>query len=398
MLATDAQVNVWPGRTATLHCGAHQLANAVHIDRVKRVARQDATVHILRQELGLRIIAADAKRHLRQIVGAKAEELGHGCQLARLQRATGHLDHGANLVRDLDALGRLHAVSGGAQDGNLVLQLVEDAHQGHHQLGVHASAGLDHVGSSLHDCVGLHLGDGGVHNAKAAAAQAHHGVGLVEALQARVDHLGCAAQLRRHLLAQVGERGALVWQELVQRRVQHAHGDRQAIHGTEDALKVLTLVLLQLLERLGSRRRLKLHGSNHAAHGSNALRRAEEHVLGTGEADALGTIGARHLGVLGRVSVGPHLQAAVGINPAHELGQVASHLRLLDRLLALDDLASGTVEADPVALLEVDRAAVLGVHKHLLVLVVHAQCLAAAHARLAPATGDDRSVAGHAAA
>lgn len=81
----------------------------------------------------------------------------------------------------------------------------------------------------------------------------------------------------------------------MQRWVQQADGHWQAVHGPEDALKVLGLVALQLLESLLSSRRLQLHGSNHAAHSGNALVGGKEHVLCAGQADALGAVGDGNL-------------------------------------------------------------------------------------------------------
>eukprot|EP00955_Chlamydomonas_euryale_P078191 363104-Chlamydomonas_euryale.AAC.1 len=307
--------------------------------------------------------------------------------LAGLQRAAWHLDHCANLVSDLDALVFLHAVRNLAQDVNLVLQLVVHAHQRHHQLRVHRDTGLDHVSGGVEDGRRLHLCDTWVHDAKAAAAQAHHRVGLAQALQACVHNVGLHTQLSGNLLAQIAERRALMREEFVQRWVQQADGDRQAVHGVEDALEVFTLVLLQLLEGVGLGWGVQLHRRNHAPHGRDALRRAEEHVLRACQANALGAVGTRHLCVLGRVGVGPHLQAPV----PHQCG-------VLHRLLAQNDLTRCAVKAQPLALLDDHRDAVLTVNRHLLKLVVYAQRLAAAHTRLAPTARHHSSVARHAAA
>lgn len=61
----------------------------------------------------------------------------------------------------------------------------------------------------------------------------------MQALQpARHLRLG-GAQLLGKLCAQALQRGALLGQELMEGRVQEADGDGQAVHGAEDALKVL---------------------------------------------------------------------------------------------------------------------------------------------------------------
>ena len=52
-----------------------QLADAVDVDRLERVDRQDLLLQVRRHE-PLDVVAAEAERHLRQVVGAEAEELG----------------------------------------------------------------------------------------------------------------------------------------------------------------------------------------------------------------------------------------------------------------------------------------------------------------------------------
>ena len=82
-----------------------------------------------------------------------------------------------------------------------------------------------------------------------------------------------------------------VGEELVQRRVEQADGDGQAVHRLEDALEVGALELLELVERgllLGG-----VVGEDEPLHERQPV--AEEHVLGAAQADALGAELARHL-------------------------------------------------------------------------------------------------------
>src|SRR6185503_17244660 len=63
-------------RAATLgHCALHQLSHACLIERSKRVLLEDASLHVRRKEV-VNVIARDAIRGLRQVVGSEAEELG----------------------------------------------------------------------------------------------------------------------------------------------------------------------------------------------------------------------------------------------------------------------------------------------------------------------------------
>ena len=105
----------------------------------------------------------------------------------------------------------------------------------------------------------------------------------------------------------------VVGQELVERRIEQADGDRQPRHGLEDAHEVLALegqqlgeVLLALLGGLGH---------DHVLHVRQPLL-LHEHVLGAAEADTLGAEAAGGAGVFGIVGVGAHPQAAHFVGPA----------------------------------------------------------------------------------
>ena len=96
-----------------------------------------------------------------------------------------------------------------------------------------------------------------------------------------------------------------VRQELVQGRVEQAHGDVQSVHRLEDAEKVLALDFQQALQRalvVGV-----VVGEDHLAHHRQAVG-TQEHVLGAAEPNALRAAFARGPGVGGRVGVGPHRQ------------------------------------------------------------------------------------------
>ena len=99
----------------------------------------------------------------------------------------------------------------------------------------------------------------------------------------------------------------------MQRRVNQADDDGQAVHRLEDALEVAALEGQQLVQGLVAL--VLVLGQDHALHDGQALL-LEEHVLGAAQADALRAEAARALGVPGVVGVGPHLQAAELVGPA----------------------------------------------------------------------------------
>ena len=195
------------------------------------------------------------------------------------------------------------------------VQLPHRGHQRDHDLRLGLAAGLEPGRRGLEDRPGLHgeqVRDG---DAEPDAAQAEHGVLLVQALdggeQLAVALLALAARVRDGQLdRELGEVG----QELVQRRVDEPDRDRQPVHGLEDAGEVLALERQQLGEG-GLLPRLVV-GHDEVLDELAPL--AEEHVLGAAQADALGPEPAGARGVLGRVGVRADLHPAGGVGVLHQ--------------------------------------------------------------------------------
>ena len=160
----------------------------------------------------------------------------------------------------------------------------------------------------------------------------------------------------------------------MERRVDQADDDRQAVHRLEDALEVALLEDLELghrgverrdvLRLVGGRacspaaafalaRVARVRDEDRAADDLEPLALAE-HVLGPAQADALGAVAPGLGGLLGLVGVRPDAHPADLVGPAEdrlELGLVLEP-RLDRRQRAEVQLAGRAVEADPVALLE----------------------------------------------
>ena len=177
----------------------------------------------------------------------------------------------------------------------------------------------------------------------------------------------------------------------MQGRIEKTNRHGEGVHGAEDAVEILALEREQIRERRFAIRGVSRH--DHASHGSDALARAEKHVLGSDEADAFGAVVAGGGGVLGSVRVGQHLERARLVHPGHELSEVTADSRRGELGGAADHLARGAVEAHPVALVQLHPA-----QTQPPVLLVHHELRAPGHARLAPSTRDDRRVRRHAAA
>ena len=71
MLAADADLELAAHLAAALDADPHQFADALLIDRDEGIGRQNAARGVDAEERG-RVVATDAERGLRQVVGAAA--------------------------------------------------------------------------------------------------------------------------------------------------------------------------------------------------------------------------------------------------------------------------------------------------------------------------------------
>ena len=130
------------------------------------------------------------------------------------------------------------------------------------------------------DGAGLHLGDLGIGDRETATAVAQHRVELVQG----VDGGFQVVKGQAHIVGESTDFLVLMWQELVQGRIQVADGHRVALHRLENALKVAALHGQQFCERaLALFYRL---GDDHLADGGDPVG-LKEHMLGAAQADAL---------------------------------------------------------------------------------------------------------------
>ena len=346
----------------------------------------DLLVHVGVQELA-GVVAGEAPGHLGQVVGAEAEELGLLGDDVSAEGGARNLDHGADLVGQVNA-GLVDELVGHlGDDGLAVLQLVVGGNQGHHNLGNDLGAGLlVDVDGGLDDGLGLHLGNLRPLNGQTAAAHTHHGVDLGEADHDALQIL----EAHVHVGGQIGDVLVLGGQELVQGGIQQTDGDGHAGHGLEDALEVAALHGQNLLQ---SHAAFVLGGSHdHLAHGGDAVF-GEEHVLGTDQAHALGAEVTGDTGVMGIVGVGADLQLTILVRPLHDGGEVAGDVSLFGLQLAQIHVAGGAVQGDVVALTDdvAGQSGGLGV-------LVHDQAGDTGHAAAAHAAGHDGGVRGAAAA
>ena len=102
VLAAHAELELGLGLPAEPGADAHELADAVGVDRLERVALQQPLLEVGRHHPALDVVAAEPERHLRQVVGAEAEEVGLLGDLVGADRGARRLDHRAD--RDVGLL------------------------------------------------------------------------------------------------------------------------------------------------------------------------------------------------------------------------------------------------------------------------------------------------------
>ncbi len=318
MFAADAALEVLARAAALEHRFADELAHTVAVQNLERVVLQDALFEVDGQELR-DVVAREAQRHLRQVVGSEREELRHFGDLVGRHGGARHLDHRADHVFDLvvalgkDLLGRP------VDDVLLVAQLLMIAHQRHHDLHMDGDTGRLDVHGRLDDGAGLHFGNLGIGVAQAAAAVAHHGVELGQGFHLGHDLRERLVHLLGHLLLAL----LIVGYELVQGGIQETNGHGIAVHGLEQPLEVAALHGQQLGQRYAAARLVV--GKDHFADGLDAVA-LEEHMLRAAETDALGAE-RKGLGrIFGRVGIGAHLEHRVFAGQLHQLAEVAAQV------------------------------------------------------------------------
>ena len=391
VLAADAELEglfLLEGDLAAHLAGeAHERTDAGRVDRLERILLEHPLLDVRGEERS-DVVAAEAESHLREVVGAEAEEVGDLGDLVGGDGRARDLDHGAD--RDVEPVlaSGLHALLGTDCRDRLLGQLAKKhelllgADERMHDLGLRVDLLRAAFDRSFDDGANLHLENLGIGDRQTATAVTEHRIGFMQLRDAALDLLEAEA----HLLRQLALLLVVVRNKLVQRRIEQAHGDGQPVHRGEDADEVGALERQQLRKRLFAR--LSGLGEDHLANRSGALA-AEEHVLGAAESDADGAELTRAPRIFRRIGVGAHLHLGVLRRPIHDLGEVAGDLLRDRRLHGADhDLASRAVDRKDI--LATEHAAL---HMERSRLLVDRELARADDAALAPADGDDGGMA-----
>mmetsp|Transcript_24801 Transcript_24801/g.71610 ORF Transcript_24801/g.71610 Transcript_24801/m.71610 type:complete len:589 (-) Transcript_24801:840-2606(-) len=409
MLATDARLKIGVALLAAVARYLHQLAHTVLVEYVKRVVVEDlylllalpGVLHptdVGRHEVAA-VVAADAKRRLREVVGAEGEELGQLGDLFRPQSGPRQLYHGAHFVGQRHAAPLKRSLGRVVDDGLLVAEFVLAGDERHHDLGHDRLALLGHLHRRLKYGLGLHLCEVREEDTQSAATVTQHGVSLSYGLADAKEFLeGCVHGVRQLLQLLL-----VVRHELVAGRIQQTNCRGVSIHRAKDLNEVTLLILEQHRDSLFSV--LLSLREEHLPHVGQPLL-VHEHVLRPCEADALRPQGPGHLCVPARVCVGVHPEASVLVCEGHDGVELLEGLALLGKLRLVDqhlqhfrgcgvefgevDLARGAVDADRIPL---PQHHTRPLHTHKVLLTVVAKRPTSAHTRLADAPSHHGSMA-----
>ena len=112
VLAADPHLELGLAAAAALDRDPHQVADAVLVEHLERVALEDAVLEVVGEELPLGVVAREAERRLGEVVRAERAEVGDLGDLVGPDARARQLDHRAAQVRDRgllrrDALGQL---------------------------------------------------------------------------------------------------------------------------------------------------------------------------------------------------------------------------------------------------------------------------------------------------
>ncbi len=210
-----------------------------------------------------------------------------------------------------------------------------------------------------------------------------HRVELLQAGNAILNRL----QGDSHGFRQLSLCSLIVRNKLVERRIKQTNGDRQALHRLENPVEVLPLYRQQLRQSFFAP--LRIRGQDHFTYRLDPAF-TEEHVLGTAQPDSFSAEVSGHFRVMRRVGVGANTEGPELISPIHKLAQIIGDLGLDQIDTAHNHFSRGTVESDPVALIDT-----LIAEHHIAFDFIDPGIAASGHTALTHTAGHHGSVRGH---
>ena len=233
VLSTNSDFKAGSSFAAAFDSDLHQFPDTFLINHREGVLLEDAFREIGRQHF-VHVITRKAECSLGEVISAEAEELRFLGDLACDQRGSRQLDHGSDEVMDFFAFLAENFLRHAPHDGCLVLHFLHGCDERNHDLCVGLDSLLLYRNRRFEDGAGLHLGNFRVGDAQSAASMSEHGVELVQLFDP-AKQSSQLFQFRRFRLrslehCDLDHQFFTLRQELVQRRIQQADGDWQAVH------------------------------------------------------------------------------------------------------------------------------------------------------------------------
>ncbi len=369
VLAADTYVELRTCSLTKLDSCLHQLTNADLVELSEGIVLEDLCIIVSVQEL-TSVVSGEAVCHLCQVVCTEAEELSFLSDIISCESCTRNLDHCTNFVLQLNASSLDNFISCSNNYILNVLQLLDLANEGDHDLGNDVPIGMSllNVDSSLDNSSCLHLSDLRVCYCQTASTVTHHGVELVQASDKSLDvsnRLALCSSKSSNVSLFCGN-------EFVQRRIEETDCNRVTLKSLIESLEVSLLHGLDLSK--SSLTLLNCIGADHLTECSDSVS-LEEHVLCTAKTDTLSAKLSSLLSVSGCISVCSNLQNSVLVSPSHDSAELASDCSVYCGDKAVVDVTCCTIDGDAVALV-----VCLASQCELLVVLVHLDVAAAGYA------------------
>src|SRR5258708_7207322 len=286
MLAADANFQTSAGLASSLDGDLDEFTYTFAVEHGEWVLLEHAALQIDRKEFA-HVITREPEGRLSKIVGAEGEELRLTANLVGDETSARQLNHGAYEIFNARAFALKYFAGHAPNDRFLVGIFLDQANQRNHDLWNYGDAGFLRMYCGFKNSARLHLRNYRVCDAQAAASVTEHGVEFMQALDALqngfgfFDFLGISVGMFQLKNPVVKLRPA--GQELMQRRIQQTDGNRQSVHGFEQAMEIFALHRQQFVECFATARLVV--GHDHFAHVVEAVF-GKEHVLSAAETHA----------------------------------------------------------------------------------------------------------------
>ena len=319
VFAADSELDVRTRGSSQIRRNFYELADTCLIQLCERIVLVNF-LFVIRSEEGARVIAAEAERHLRQVVRTEAEEFRFLRNLIGSQRGPRDFDHRTDLIMEIDLLIGNDFIRRRRHDAFYVSELFDLSDEWDHDFRYNVPLGMAllYVDSGFNDGRRLHFCNFRIRNGKAAASVAHHRVKFMKGSNNGFQLRNLKAHFRSQRYDILFRRR----QEFMQRRIQEADRNRSALHRLVKRLEIASLHREQLIQRGFSL--FRRFGYDHFPHGGDPVR-IEEHMLRTTKTNSLGAELNGLGGVLWSVGVCSNFKPSNMVGPRHKLGEISRY-------------------------------------------------------------------------